>query len=234
MASSPQAPDVTCPRCQGVGFYIDDTNTTRRCDCGVLEERGRRDRLAQAAIPKRFADKGFDNFRVPKGDKLRAEVLRSAHAWAQSFTPSEQGLMLRGSPGSGKTHIAVAILRAVLDRGYSGIYWNFSDLLERIRNTFGGGSDTTQEELLGPMESLDLLVLDDVGAESTSDWVRDRLYLIINRRYEAARPLVITTNCSEAELAARVGPRTASRLYEICAESFPPFPKEDWRQANFR
>lgn len=226
--------EATCPRCDGIGFFIDETNTTRRCDCGAQDSRERQQRFAQAGIPRRFAEKSFENFRVPKGDKIRADVVRSANAWAQSFTPTEQGLLLRGSPGSGKTHIAVAILRTVLDRGYSGLYWNFSDLLESIRNTFGGESTQTQDDLLGPVDRCDLLVLDDVGAESASDWVRDRLYLIVNRRYEAARPLVMTTNCTEAELAARVGPRTASRLYEICAESFPPFPREDWRQANFK
>jgi DNA replication protein DnaC len=173
----------------------------------------------------------LDNFQAAKGERELGEILKAARAYANSFNSSEPlGLLLRGIPGSGKTHIAVGIMHIVLQRGYTARYDNFSDLLSRIRESFSPDSDWSEAELLENVNKADLLVLDDLGAESTSDWVRDRLYLIINRRYESGRAVIITTNCDEHELSARVGERTASRLCEMCQVPFPPFPKVDWRR----
>ena len=112
----------------------------------------------------------------------------------------------------------------------TGHYSNFNDLLSRIRDSYRPGAPGESEgELLSRIDEVDLLVLDDVGAEATTEWVQDRLYLIINRRYESAKATIITTNCDEGELSAKVGPRTASRLYEMCNQAFPQFPDQDYR-----
>lgn len=229
------AKDETCPKCSGYGWVIGEDGAARRCDCGIAT-RSRSGRLVDAAnIPTRFQAKDFTNFRAERGDRERAAILDFAKRYAAGFSEGEDvGLILRGIPGCGKTHIAVAILRAVMERGFSGNYANFTDLLSRLRDSYNNGSREVEGELLGQIDEVDLLVLDDVGAESTSDWVRDRLYLIINRRYENARATIVTTNCDEAELEARIGPRTASRLYEMCSGDFPPFPRQDYRKANMK
>lgn len=191
--------------------------------------------MREAQIPQRYAGKTFDTFRIGKGDRQRAAILESADGYARSFAQGESsGLILRGMPGSGKTHIAISILREVIGRGFSGRYWNFNDLLTRLRDTYREQSLLSEEELLTPADEADLIVLDDVGAENASEWVRDRLYLIVNRRYESAKATIITTNLDEAELEARVGARIVSRLCEMCDVKFPPFPAQDWRKANMK
>lgn len=227
---------AACPRCSGYGYVIDEaTNTASRCDCGLTESIEGRRRMATSNIPPKFSMKDLRNYEVRAGDIERKKVRDSAFAYASSFDSEESpGLLLRGGTGSGKTHVAVAIMKEAMRRGYSAHYANFSDLLSRIRDSYHENSKESEGALLALIDSVDLLVLDDVGAENTTDWVRDRLYLIINRRYENARPVIITTNCEEAELEARIGPRTASRLYEMCSMPFPPFPRQDYRKAMMR
>lgn len=229
------AKEELCPKCSGYGWVIGEDGAARRCDCGI-SGRSRSARLFEAAnIPLRFRGKSFANYHAERGDRERAAVLDFAKRYAAGFSEGEDvGLILRGIPGSGKTHIAVAILHAVMERGFSGSYANFTDLLSRLRDSYNAGAREVEGELLRQVDDVDLLVLDDVGAESTSDWVRDRLYLIINRRYENARATIVTTNCDEAELEARIGPRTASRLYEMCSGDFPTFPRQDYRKANMK
>jgi len=105
------------------------------------------------------------------------------------------------------------------------------DLLSDIRSTYGDATESNESDLLDEVNAPDLLVLDDLGAEKTSEWVNDRLYLIVNRRYESGKPVVVTTNLSLDELIRKVGERTVSRLCEIC-ETFAPFPDEDYRRKH--
>jgi DNA replication protein DnaC len=230
-------PEEECPLCHGYGLVIDRaTNTHRPCSCGLLDRVAMEERFRAAGIPARFLKKDFDSFKpLDKQDKEREMIRKAARSYALSFRPDESpGLLFRGNPGSGKTHIAIAVLREIIRRGFTGRFENFSDLLSRIRSTWHRDAEMQEESLLAEVEEADLLVIDDLGAESTADWVRDRLYLIINRRYEAARPLIITTNCAEADLRARVGDRIYSRLCEMCAASFPGFPTVDYRQAKMQ
>jgi DNA replication protein DnaC len=223
-----------CEKCRGYGYVLVD-GVAHRCDCGLLTEREGKVRLGTAEIPKRFATKDFTNFKADRKDREREAVLSAAKAYASTFHGHEsEGLLLRGITGCGKTHIAIAILKQVIQRGFTGYYANFNDLLSRIRDSYNAESGTSEGDLLEVVDSADLLVLDDVGAESTTDWVRDRLYLIINRRYENARPTIITTNCDEHELESRLGARIVSRLYEMCSLDFPTFPKQDFRRAQMK
>ncbi len=224
---------AVCGKCGGYGYVVGDDGRAHRCDCGLIAQENESRRAMASGIPPKFWSKDFSNFAAR--DASRKAIVKAARSYASSFTQDEEeGLMLRGMPGSGKTHIAVSILKEVIRRGFQGYYANFNDLLSRLRDTYNQSSHQTEEQLLSLLENADLVVLDDVGAESISEWVRDRLYLIINRRYESARATIITTNCDEAELEARIGPRTASRLYEMCSSNFPPFPNQDYRKANLR
>ncbi|CAN5278130.1 hypothetical protein BH09SUM1_BH09SUM1_31750 [soil metagenome] len=233
-AKSEKKEAVVCAKCHGYGYVIDEaTNSAGRCDCGVFSGLESRARFENAQIPAKFAGKDFESFRA---DSRELKAIRdSAQSYAKTFNGAEaQGLLLRGGVGTGKTHIAVAIMKVAIEKGYTACYSNFSDLLSKIRDSYHEQSNAREGELLDLADSVDLLVLDDVGAESTTDWVRDRLYLIINRRYENARPVIITTNCSEDELNKRVGERTASRLYEMCPIAFPAFPPRDYRKAMMK
>lgn len=231
--STPE-PETECPLCGGYGYTVDEQGLARACACGVLQRRQGIAAARRSGIPQRFATKDFGNFQAARGDRIRENIRKAAYSYASTFERTNEGLLLRGITGCGKTHIAIAILREVMARGFTGQYANLNDLLSRLRDSYSEQSGETEGGLLEEVDSVDLLVLDDVGAESATDWVRDRLYLIVNRRYENGRAVIITTNCDEAELEQRIGARTASRLYEMCGHDFPEFPREDWRRANFR
>lgn len=233
-----------CPKCNDSGYIIDfETSTATPCDCGILDRIEGSRRARGARIPPKFAKKDFQNYSFhppansgvkgnPQTAAARKEILTVAEAYARGFNREEnEGFILRGPTGCGKTHIAVAILKSVIRRGFTGVYFNFTDLLSRIRDSYQEDGTETEGTLLNIVDHCDLLVLDDVGAERPSEFVRDRLYLIINRRYENARPIIITTNLDDDELRERVGERTASRLCEMCAIPFPAFPQQDYRRA---
>mgnify|MGYP005857013471 CR=1 FL=1 len=228
------APPESCPRCGGSGILIAEDMSTTRCDCGVWEREGFRMRHARARLPRRYERKTLKGFRAERGDTRRGKILEHARAYAKAFNPGqEMGLLLRGDKGSGKTHIAVGILIEVLRNGATGLYWNVTDLLAHLRQSYARDAEESESAILADADAVDLLVLDDLGAESATDWVRDRLYLIINRRYEAARATIITTNCDDLELAEKVGARIVSRIHEMC-DPFDPFPGEDYRLAMAR
>ncbi|MBI5154380.1 ATP-binding protein [Candidatus Poribacteria bacterium] len=222
-----------CPHCGGYGLIAAPDGTVSKCECGQWDGLQAGLGLRRARIPRRFAGKNLATFKGSSRTKA-GEARRIAESYASSFSATEEkGLLLRGGTGTGKTHLAVGILAEVIRRGYSGIYYNFTDLLAQFRDSYRSTTEPGELDMLEEMDAADLLVLDDLGAEMLSDWVRDRLYLIINRRYEIARPMIITTNCDDYELRERLGPRVVSRLYEMCA-TLDKFPEEDYRYAHMR
>lgn len=188
-----------------------------------------RHRLATARIPRRFWNKTLDNFRAR--DVMRRRLVQDAQRFIGGFNFEKefpQGLRMIGPVGCGKSHLAAAILSEVVGKGYSGLFYNSPDLLRDIRATFNN-EGLTEDDLLEEITMVDLLVLDDVGAEKISDFVLDRFYLIVNKRYEECKPMIVTTNLDEETLRNRLGERTVSRLIEMCQE-FGPFPEEDFRR----
>ncbi|MEN6626025.1 MAG: ATP-binding protein [Candidatus Sumerlaeia bacterium] len=197
-------------------------------------------RLDRARISARYAGKTLENFSAR--DKPRKMLVHSAQAYVSGFNLKKEagangvypkGLLMTGPVGCGKSHLAVAILRGVIEKGYSGLYYNSPDLLRDIRSTFEPSSDLTEDDLLEEVTTVDLLVFDDVGAENATGFVLDRFYLIINERYEGCKPIIVTTNLNLEELENRLGKRIVSRMLEMC-EIFGPFPEEDWRRRNLR
>lgn len=190
-------------------------------------------RLERARIPVRFTVKTLENFAINRNPK-RKEVIQNAENYIRGFQSNTvDGLLLTGCVGCGKTHIAVAILQAVIRKGHTGLYYNMPDLLSDIRSTYGSSSELSESDLLEEVNEPDLLLLDDLGAETAKDWVNDRLYLLINRRYEMSKPILVTTNLDLEELTQKLGARTVSRLCEMC-HRFAEFPKEDFRRQNMR
>ena len=191
-----------------------------RCDCW-------RDQLASrlaadARIPRRYQHCDLGNFRAYNESLSRARA--RAVKLAEAFPVVERGLFLEGPPGVGKTHLAVAVLRQVVaTRGAKGLYYDTRDLLRVIRSTYNPVGRTTEIEVLRPVMTAELLVLDDLGAEKTSEWVEETLSLIVNTRYNERRPTIFTSNY-EAQpddtdpnsLLCRIGFRMYSRLHEMC------------------
>ena len=127
-------------------------------------------------------------------------VARDARSRRRGASPtrsrrSARGLLLEGQPGVGKTHLAVAVLKQVIERtGARGLFYDTRDLLRVIRSTYDPSIRTTELEILRPVMTADLLVLDDLGAEKTSEWVEETMNLIVNTRYNERRLTIFTSN----------------------------------------
>lgn len=194
--------------------------TVVRCDCWRDELATRL--LKDARIPPRFGRAELDTFE-PDTDSQR-DALRRARDFVAQFPVVEKGLLFHGPYGVGKTHLAVAILKAVIRRcGAKGYFFETPDLLRQVRNTYNNSVDETELGVLGPVVKAELLVLDDLGTEKTSEWVQETLGLVINQRYNARRPTILTSNLRDPldntdpnSFAFQIGARTRSRLREMC------------------
>lgn len=130
-----------------------------------------------------------------------------------------RGLWLTGEVGNGKTAVAMFISKSAITAGRSVAIYSLPKLLTRIRATFGDDySGDSYARLFDRLSTVDLLHIDDLGAEKQSEWVLEQLYSIVNERYEAERSILVTTNLKEPELRKQIGDRTVSRLTEMAAE----------------
>jgi DNA replication protein DnaC len=208
--------------CDDTGWKaIDDRGIRRvvRCDC--WRERIVHDRLNDANIPKRYQHCTLDSFTV-YNESLEQAVAKARQV-AVSF-PVGRGLLFEGQPGVGKTHLAVAVLKHVIETaGVRGLFYDTRDLLRVIRSTYDPSIRTTELQILRPVMTADLLVLDDLGAEKTSEWVEETMNLIVNTRYNERRLTVFTSNYQDIpedtepnSLIFRIGHRMRSRLHEMC------------------
>jgi DNA replication protein DnaC len=213
-----------CPLgvCDGSGFVIDEaTSGAVPCKCRPGRINRARARTLSAVIPKRFRGVSFD--RAPIVD-MDPEIIRVVRRYVEAVDgnlDAGRGLWFTGDVGTGKTTLAMLVSRAALDAGRSVAIYSLPRLLAEIRKTFDEGADRSHLGLLERLAAVDLLHIDDVGAERTSDWVLEQLYSIVNARYEDERAMVITTNLDHAELREQIGERTVSRLIEICGDPLP-------------
>jgi DNA replication protein DnaC len=222
---------MACPICDDTGWKpIDDPATgvrsVVRCDC--WRDRAGNSRLVGANIPTRYQHCTFDNFAAYNESLERAlEAVKALPGRFDGAAVRERvgrGVFLDGQPGVGKTHLAVAVLKAIIAQsGASGLFYDTRDLLRVIRSTYDPSIRTTELEVLRPVMNAQVLVLDDLGAEKTSEWVEETMNLIVNTRYNERRMTVFTSNYLDIpddtdpnSLLFRIGHRMRSRLHEMC------------------
>ena len=141
--------------------------------------------------------------------------------WSETDIYDHEGpesLFLYGPFGTGKTGLAVGALRTHLDRANSGLFITVPSLLDRIRRTYGASREESDDDrdLFERVQDVDVLVLDDIGAEKPSEWVAEKLFTLINKRHDEMQTTIFTSNLTPKELAKHLGERIAWRIVEMC------------------
>ena len=214
---SPIVTAAFCTRCRGTGWEFVQGKGVRRCDC----RRSPTALMANARIPKRYETCSFESY-YPMNPSQEAAV-SFARQTADGYPSSDVGLLLLGTCGVGKTHLAVAILKALAEKNVGCLFYDFRDLLKEIQDSWNPSKQTSELQVLNPVQEADVLVLDELGATKPTEWVKDTMTHIINKRYNDRKVTIFTSNFLDTKatpydetITERVGERLRSRLHEMC------------------
>lgn len=203
-----------CPICKGVGYYVLDVpvgdpnfGVLMTCECKQAEKEQRaNEELRRLSNLSDLADKTFQSF-----DQFVPGV-QNAFALAWEYANNPKGwLVLFGNYGCGKTHLAAAIANHVLKRHMHVLFANVPDLLDHLRSTFGPNSEVGYDVRFETIREVPLLILDDLGTENTTSWAREKLYQIINHRYNCKLATVVTSNRAPEDIEPRIFSRMMDR-----------------------
>lgn len=254
-----------CQKCGGTGWRPVESAEAKpgerrkapqvsRCECrtGAKTER----LLGNARIPRRYEHCSLESFSTDTTGANRSldSARLAAGRFVEEYPVDSTGLLLIGPVGVGKTHLAVGIIRELIQqKGIGCLFYDYRELLKEIQNSYNASVSATELSILRPVFEAEVLVLDELGAIKPTDWVWDTVSHILNTRYNDKRTTIITTNYpDEAEAAEgldanrraarpltlgdRIGERMRSRLHEMCR--VVKMDGSDFRQrvqsANFR
>jgi DNA replication protein DnaC len=213
---------AACPdgRCDGSGFLFDEARRTARA-CSCRPQRLARKRAAAVAgrLPRRFREVSFDREPVPSIARRAPGVVRDVERYTRSVgeqLAAGRGLWFTGGVGTGKTTLAMLVSKAAMEADHTVAIYSLPRLLAMLRETYQDDAAYSLNDLIDRLCAVDLLHIDDVGAEQTSPWVLEQLYTIVNTRYEDGRAVMLTTNLPDDALKVQIGHRTVSRLNEMC------------------
>lgn len=171
--------------------------------------------LGRAAIPVRFVGRTFDSYRADSAAQRAA--LTACREYAEGFhrhARSGESLLMLGKAGTGKSHLASAVLQAIMP-AHCGLYTTASDVIEMVRETWRRDSEKSQARVLQMLSTVPLLVLDEVGVQYGTESEQNTLFQIIDRRYRDRRPLILMANLQPSELQTLLGDRIYDRLREV-------------------
>lgn len=210
-----------CSLCFGTGMEVLRGRGARKCVCrrGDLREK----LFAAARIPKRYEACSFSSYQPAANNASQMYAFKQAFTLVREFPSTERGLLFAGPVGVGKTHLAVSILRGLIEKGASCLFCEYGSLLKEIQESYNPVSRMSEGDLLAPVHAAEILVLDELGASRPTDWALETMTHVIGRRYNDKKLTIFTTNYlderrgfQEETLQDRIGVRLRSRLYEMC------------------
>jgi len=250
LAEEPQK----CVTCGGTGWKDVVSGSERRvtrCDCFLSTQA--KHLLVASEIPARYADCEFSNYQAGASEGIGTVKIK-IETWTAQYPLDRSGLLLIGPSGVGKTHLSVAALKRLTEKGVHCLFCDYRELLKKIQNSYNPSVQTTELDLLRPIFETEVVLLDDLGAVKPSEWVWDTVSLILNARYNEKLTTIITSNfldgpsaaaermdgprraAREETLGDRIGERMRSRLFEMCrlllvnGKDY----RQTFRSANFR
>jgi DNA replication protein DnaC len=243
-----------CATCGGTGWKDVVSRSERRvtrCDCFLSTQA--KHLLVASEIPARYADCEFSNYQAGASEGIGTAKIK-IETWTAQYPLDRSGLLLIGPSGVGKTHLSVAALKRLTEKGVHCLFCDYRELLKKIQNSYNPSVQTTELDLLRPIFETEVVLLDDLGAVKPSEWVWDTVSLILNARYNEKLTTIITSNfldgpsaaaermdgprraAREETLGDRIGERMRSRLFEMCrlllvnGKDY----RQTFRSANFR
>jgi DNA replication protein DnaC len=212
---------LSCALCFGTGMEVVAGKGARRCQCRTRDAQAKL--LEASRVPRRYGECSLSNYRPASNNGSQLRAFNLAYRLVREYPAIEQGLLLMGPCGVGKTHLVAAIIRSLVERGVPCLFYEFGALLKKIQESYNARAQTSELKELAPVYEAEVLVLDELGASKPTDWVRDTMMQIINARYNDQKLTVFTTNYLDTRytlacetLEDRIGVRLRSRLYEMC------------------
>ncbi len=217
------APACRLAVCDGSGWILRDDGLAEPCGCRERMIGKAISRNVGTGIPKRFRGVSFERKPIADLDPMVLRIVRTYVEQIDKHLDEGSGLWFAGDVGTGKTSLAMLVSDAAERVGRSVAIYPVTRLLAEIKETYDReAASGSYMELFRRLSSVDLLQLDDLGAEKRTDWVMEQLYSIVNERWQDQRAVLVTTNTTDVgALREQLGTRTVSRLTEICGEPIP-------------
>lgn len=211
----------TCPVCHDTGFH-----DGYYCDC--YKKLIKQTAVDELGISAQIRKCTFDSFRLdcypnvvdPVLGISQREQMKTVYEycrdWAKDFSRRSTGLIMLGKTGLGKTHLSLAVLGVVINKGYSVYYNSVQNIMDKLQKEHFGKTAYNEESIEGDLYESDLLILDDLGAEFSTQFTVAELYNILNTRMINSKPIIISTNLTVREIEEKYSQRIASRIVGSC------------------